>query len=124
MGRFSYDPSAFMTYREGENGFMSKGKEYLAPVWSHLTEIIVDRAKGCYLYTTDGRKLLDFTSGFGVTNTGHCHPRVVKAVQEQAARLLHGQMNLIYHPAVLELADRLHQILPPHLDRFFFIVSG
>lgn len=103
---------------------MLRGKEYLSPVWSHLTEMIVDRAEGCYLYTTDGRRLLDFTSGFGVTNTGHCHPRVVKAIQEQAARLLHGQMNLIYHPAVLQLADRLHQILPPHLDQFFFIVSG
>jgi len=98
--------------------------KYLAPMWYHLTDLIVDHAQGCYLYTVDGKRYLDFTSGYGVTNTGHCHPKVVAAIQQQASHLLHGQLNLVFHPAVLQLAEKLHHVLPPHLDRHFFSNSG
>jgi 4-aminobutyrate aminotransferase len=59
-----------------------------------------------------------------VTNTGHCHPKVVQAIQEQAAKLLHGQVNLVFHPPLLELAEELRTIVPQGLDSFFFSNSG
>jgi 4-aminobutyrate aminotransferase len=59
-----------------------------------------------------------------VTNTGHCHPSVVRAVQEQAARLLHAQANIIFHPPLLQLADELRTVVPEGLDSFFFSNSG
>lgn len=96
----------------------------LSPVWSHLSGIVVDRAEGCYLYDGDGNRYLDFTSGIGVTNTGHCHPRVVAAIQEQAARLLHGQINIVYSPPTIALAAALREILPDHLDSYFLSNSG
>jgi len=96
----------------------------LSPVWTHLSPIIVDRAEGCYLYDADGRRYLDFTSGIGVTNTGHCHPRVVAAIQEQAARLLHGQINIVYSPSVIALADELNAVTPDTIDSFFISNSG
>ena len=98
--------------------------EHLSPVWSHYTDIIVDHAEGSYLYATDGRKVLDFTCGIGVTNTGHCHPKVVEAIREQAGKLIHGQMNLVVHKPILELVDELRKIVPPTLDGFFFSNSG
>jgi 4-aminobutyrate aminotransferase len=99
-------------------------ERYVSPVWSRATSIIAERAQGAYLYGQDGERYLDFTSGIGVTNTGHCHPRVVQAVQEQAARLLHGQANIVFHPPLLALVEALRSIVPPSLDSFFFSNSG
>jgi 4-aminobutyrate aminotransferase len=67
-----------------------------------------------------GRKLLDFTSGIGVTNTGHCHPKVVKAAQDQVGKLMHVQMGIAYHEPVLQLAEELKTVVPKGLDQFFF----
>jgi 4-aminobutyrate aminotransferase len=96
----------------------------LSPVWTHLSDILVDRAEGLYLYGADGRRYIDFTCGIAVTNTGHCHPRVVRAAQEQCARLIHGQANIVYHRPMLELAAELRTIVPAGLDTFFFSNSG
>lgn len=98
--------------------------KHLSPVWTHYTDIIVDHAEGSYLYATDGRKVLDFTCGIGVTNTGHCHPKVVEAIREQAGMLIHGQVNLVIHKPLLELVDELRTVVPPSLDGFFFSNSG
>jgi 4-aminobutyrate aminotransferase len=97
---------------------------HLAPVWARYSNILVERGEGPYLYTADGRRLLDFTCGIGVTNTGHCHPRVVAAIREQAGLLLHGQANIVYHRPMLELVEALRQVVPPALESFFFSNSG
>ncbi len=84
----------------------------VAPVWARYTDLVVERAAGCWLETTDGERYLDYTSGIGVTNTGHAHPRVVAAVREQAARGLHLQQNIVYHRPGLELHRRLPERFP------------
>ncbi len=96
----------------------------ISPVWTRYTPIVAERAEGAYVYDQDGTRYLDFTSGIGVTNTGHCHPKVVQAIQEQAAKLLHGQANIIFHLPLLELAEELRTIVPQGLDCFFFSNSG
>lgn len=96
----------------------------LSPVWPHYTPIIASRAEGCYVYDRDGTAYLDFTTGIGVTNTGHCHPRVVEAIRKQAGLLLHGQLNIIVHEPILRLVEELQSIIPPKLDGFFFSNSG
>lgn len=97
---------------------------HLSPVWNRSWELFVERGEGAYLIDTDGRRYLDFTCGIGVTNTGHAHPRVVKAIQEQAALLLHGQANLVVHKPMLRLVEELLTIVPKPLDTFFFTNSG
>jgi len=99
---------------------------HLSPVWGRAVPgtLVAERGEGVYLYTTDGRQFLDFTSGIGVTNTGHAHPRVVAAVQEQAAKLLHGQVNIVYHQPLIQLTKELRTLLPQKLDTFFFSNSG
>ena len=98
--------------------------DHLSPVWSHLTTIQPVRGKGIYLYDADGNRYIDFTSGIGVTNTGHCHPHVVQAIQDQAAKLIQGQINVVISPSVIELSHLLAEVTPPHIDSFFFSNSG
>ncbi|MEO7664746.1 MAG: aspartate aminotransferase family protein [Candidatus Limnocylindrales bacterium] len=86
--------------------------EVVPPVWSRITNLEVDRGEGSWLITTAGERYLDYSSGIGVTNTGHAHPRVVAAIQAQAAKLLHGQQNIVYHEPGLRLYERLRGILP------------
>lgn len=96
----------------------------LSPAWARVANEVIERGEGVYLYAKSGRKLLDFTSGIGVTNTGHCHPAVVEAVQQQAARLLFGQMNCVMPESSLELIEALGSHLPEGLDGYFFANSG
>lgn len=99
-------------------------KDQLAPVWARAFEIRVDRGEGVYLFDKDGRRYLDFTCGIGVTNTGHSHPRVVKAIQDQAAKLIHGQIGTVIGDKILELTDELTSVTPKSIDTFFFSNSG
>ena len=62
----------------------------LSNVLSHATQLQIEREKGPILLITRGKKYLDFGAGIAVNSTGHCHPQVVKAIQEQSATLLHG----------------------------------
>ncbi|GIK72080.1 MAG: aspartate aminotransferase family protein [Chloroflexota bacterium] len=96
----------------------------LAPVWTHMTHVQPVRGEGAYLYDAEGARYLDFTSGIGVTNTGHAHPRVVQAIQEQASALIFGQMNIVITPAALRLAEKLDEVTPPPIEQFFFSNSG
>lgn len=97
---------------------------HLSPVWTHLTTIIATRGSGSRIYDREGVEYIDFTCGIGVTSTGHCHPRVVAAIQKQAGLLLHGQANIIFHEPMLDLVGELRKVVHPSLDSFFFTNSG
>jgi 4-aminobutyrate aminotransferase len=96
----------------------------MTPAWSRIFNFVADRAEGSYIYTDDGKKLLDFTSGIGVTNTGHCHPKVVEAIREQAGLFLHAQANIVIHKPMLQLVEEIRKIVPPSIDSFYFANSG
>ena len=88
------------------------GHDVIAPVWGRAGNVDVERGEGSWLIDRAGTRWLDYTSGIGVTNTGHAHPRVAAAIAAQAGKLLHGQQNVVYHEPGLRLHDRLSQILP------------
>lgn len=92
--------------------------QHMSSVWSHLTTIQPVRGKGIYLHDADGTKYSDFTSGIGVTNLGHCHPKVVSAIQEQVTKLHFGQMNVVMTPQFIELSEKLYDITPDGIDSF------
>ena len=94
------------------------------PVWGRITNLDVDRGEGSWLITRDGERYLDYTSGIGVTNTGHAHPRVAAAVAAQAHKLLHGQQNILYHEPGLRLYERLPRLLPGGPYQAFLSNSG
>lgn len=103
---------------------MTRDLSHISPVWGRITNLVVERGEGSYVYTTDGQKYLDFTSGIGVTNTGHSHPAVVKAVQEQVAKIMHAQVNCYFHEPLIRLSHALNEVTPDNLDTFFFSNSG
>lgn len=87
-------------------------RDGVAPVWARYTDLVIDRGDGSWLTTIDGERYLDYSSGIGVTNTGHAHPRVVAAIAAQAAKVIHAQQNIVYHQPGLELHDRLPRLFP------------
>ena len=97
---------------------------HMSPVWSRIFPIQSERAEGLYIYGEDGKKYLDFTCGIGVTNTGHCHPKVVAAIREQAGMFLHAQANIVVHKPMMQLIEELRKIVPSNIDGFFFSNSG
>ncbi len=103
---------------------MTPNTDLLSPVWTHLTTMQPARAEGIYFYDQDGNRWIDFTSGIGVINTGHRHPKVVAAIQEALDSLLFAQMNIVINPRFVELAEKLNEVTPPEIDRFFFSNSG
>lgn len=98
--------------------------EQISPVWGRINDMVVERGQGAYVWDSEGKRYLDFTCGIGVTNTGHCHPRVVEAITDQAGRMLHAQVNIYFHRPLLRLADALREVVPAPLDAFFFSNSG
>lgn len=96
----------------------------LSSILKQATGVLAARGEGVYLFDEAGARFLDFTAGIGVTSTGHCHPRVVEAAQRQVGTLIHAQYTTVMHRPLLNLVDRLGEVLPEGLDRMFFANSG
>ncbi len=102
---------------------MQAAKRKLTPALVFHTDLLAVRARGARVEDASGRHYLDFTSGLATTATGHCHPRVVAAIREQAQALLHAG-GIFYHEPLLALCEELARVTPEGLDRFFFSNSG
>ena len=97
--------------------------ELVSPAYSRYSDLVVDRALGAHLFTVDGRDVLDFGCGIGVTNLGHLHPAVVRAVHEQVDKLWHTSVTTL-SPMMVEAAAALVSITPDGLDQVFLNNSG
>src|ERR1700676_4419835 len=95
-------------------------KRFLLPT-SNRYPVGFERAKGVFLYDFEGKKYLDFVAGLGVNALGHAHPRIVKAIRDQAAKVIHVS-NLYYNEYQGLLAEKL--CTASGLDRAFFSNSG
>ena len=104
----------------------------LEPYWMPFTgnryfkshPMMMASAEGMYYTTTDGKKVLDGISGLWCCNAGHCHPKIVTAIQTQAASLDYVTAFQMGHPGVFELAEKLTEMAPGKLDYAFFANSG
>jgi 4-aminobutyrate aminotransferase len=99
-------------------------KQLIPKVVGRYSPVFVDRGEGIYVWDVDGQRYMDFTSGIAVTNTGHSHPRVVAAIQEQAAKIIHAQQNIFAHESMLKAAVELMSTLPASLNQVFWTNSG
>jgi beta-alanine--pyruvate transaminase len=97
---------------------------FTANRWFRQTPRLITGARGVHYRTEDGRQLLDAASGLWCVNAGHCHPRIVEAVQRQAAEFDYAMAFQMGHPEVFRLAARLGAMAPGGLDRVFFTNSG
>ena len=85
---------------------------------------LLTSAKGMYYKSDDGRDVLDGIAGLWCTNAGHCHPKIVAAVQNQAAELDYATAFNMSHPKAFELAEKVSSLTPKGLDRIFYGNSG
>ncbi len=85
---------------------------------------LINRAEGMYCYTTEGKQLIDGVAGLWCCNAGHCHPKIVEAVQKQAETLDYAMAFQLGHPGVFELANKLTAMAPDGIDYAFFVGSG
>ncbi len=94
----------------------------VTPSLPHAYPLAVRRAWGMVVEDVDGNRFLDCAAGIAVCSTGHCHPQVVQAIQEQAARLLHICGADFYDPMYVEMSERLSQLAPPgHTPKKVFL---
>src|ERR687889_984417 len=94
--------------------------EIMPRVIGRYSSLHIDRGKGIYVWDVDGERYADFTSGIAVVNTGHCHPRVVGAIQEQASKIIHAQQNIFAHEPMMKAAAALTETLPAQLNQVFW----
>jgi len=99
--------------------------KYISPSLSRDYPLVAERASGAIVEDADGNMFLDFAAGIAVCSTGHCHPKVVAAIQKQAAELIHIAGTDFYHRHMPQLAERLVATMPPsHQWKVFFGNSG
>jgi 4-aminobutyrate aminotransferase len=89
----------------------------VSPSYTRAYPLVAERAEGAIVEDVDGNRFLDFNAGIAVVATGHCHPRVVEAIQRQAARLIHMSGTDFYYEEMVALAEKLSQIAPGDAPR-------
>ncbi|MBS1953474.1 MAG: aminotransferase class III-fold pyridoxal phosphate-dependent enzyme [Cyanobacteria bacterium SZAS-4] len=103
--------------------YLELDDKYVNPVLSRSARIVAEKAQGSYIYDMNGDAYLDMATGIAVNNVGHCHPKVVAAIQQQAAELIHTSVT-VHHKRYIELAQKLVEITPKTLDSVFLANSG
>jgi 4-aminobutyrate aminotransferase len=98
---------------------------WISPSYTRSYPMVAKRGRGIRIEDVDGNEFLDFAAGIAVCSTGHCHPEVVKAIQEQAAELIHISGTDFYYESMILLAERLSRIAPmPGPHKFYYGNSG
>ena len=107
------------------SAWLKRDDRVMSPSYTRTYPLVVRRARGAMIEDADGNRFLDFTAGIAVTNVGHSHPRVVRAIRRQAARLIHMSGTDFYYAPQVRLAERLAELAPgPGEKRVFFTNSG
>jgi 4-aminobutyrate aminotransferase len=104
---------------------LERDQQFMSPSYSRIYPLVCARGSGAVIEDVDGNLFLDFTAGIAVSATGHCHPHVVAAIQDQAAKLIHMSGTDFYYEPQIDLAERLAKLAPgPSSKRVFFTNSG
>src|SRR2546421_3981357 len=104
---------------------LEQDAKFMSPSFTRDYPLVAKRGHGAMVEDVDGNTFLDFAAGIAVVSTGHCHPRVVEAIQKQAAELIHISGTDFYLPNMVELAERLAAIAPgKEPKKVFFGNSG
>jgi 4-aminobutyrate aminotransferase len=103
---------------------IERDRAVTSPSYTRGYPLVAAKGEGCTIEDVDGNVFLDFTAGIAVTNTGHCHPQVVQAIQAQSAQLLHMSGTDFYYEPMIELAEKLANLSPFHPAKVFLTNSG
>jgi 4-aminobutyrate aminotransferase len=100
---------------------VARNRNSVTPSLPHAYALVAQSAQGCMIEDVDGNRYLDCAAGIAVCSTGHCHPRVVKAIQDQAATLIHICGADFYDTMYVQLAERLSRITPGEFHKRVFL---
>jgi 4-aminobutyrate aminotransferase len=104
---------------------VERDRRVVSPSYTRPYPLVAERGEGAIVQDVDGNRFLDFSAGIAVVATGHCHPRVVRAIQEQAAQLIHMSGTDFYYENMVALAEALAAVAPgPGERRVYFGNSG
>lgn len=104
---------------------IERDAEFISPSYTRSYPLVASRGEGAIVEDVDGNRFLDCSAGIAVVATGHCHPRVVEAIQRQAARLIHMSGTDFYYQNMVDLAQKLSALTPGGLPRkVYFGNSG
>jgi 4-aminobutyrate aminotransferase-like enzyme len=99
---------------------MADHVSHVSSVWSCATDLQIERGVGARVVDVNGVEYLDLTAGLGASSTGYAHPKITQAITDQAARIIHAQINVYRHDLLEPLATKLASITPAHIDTFYF----
>lgn len=103
---------------------VERDHQYTAPAYGRVYPLVVTQAQGMVVEDVDGNLFLDFMAGIAVTSTGHCHPRVVKAIEEQARKLLHICGSDFYYEPMVDLVEKLSRLAPGSGPKKVFLTNS
>src|SRR6185369_8302320 len=89
---------------------IDRDDQVISPSYTRSYPLVAARGEGAIVEDPDGNRFLDFAAGIAVVATGHCHPKVVKAIQEQAAKLIHMSGTDFYYENMVALAEKLAKL--------------
>src|SRR5215510_16250406 len=103
---------------------VDKDQRYTAPAYGRVYPLVVKEGRGMVIEDVDGNLFLDFMAGIAVASTGHSHPKVVKAIEEQACKFLHICGSDFYYEPMAELAHKLTQLAPGTSPKRVFLTNS
>lgn len=103
--------------------WLEEAKDVLIRYCGEFSPFVIEKSNGAYIYTTDGKAILDFTSGQMCAVFGHNHPKIVEAIRQASGTSIH-LLSTMLSPPLLELGRKLIDLLPDQLDRAIFINTG
>src|SRR5271165_1971326 len=102
---------------------LERDARFMSPSYTRIYPLVCARGSGAVIEDVDGNLFLDFTAGIAVTSTGHCHPRVVAAIQDQAAKLIHMSGTDFYYQPQIDLSERLAELAPGPSPKLVFFTN-
>ena len=91
---------------------IDRDDQVISPSYTRSYPLVAERGEGAMVQDPDGNRFLDFAAGIAVVSTGHCHPKVVQAIQNQAAKLIHMSGTDFYYENMVQLAEKLASLAP------------
>lgn len=103
---------------------LERDERFMSPSYTRVYPLVCARGSGAVIEDVDGNLFLDFTAGIAVNSTGHCHPHVVAAIQDQASKLLHMSGTDFYYQPQIDLAQRLAELAPGTSSKLVFFTNS
>ena len=113
------------TYHIGPKAqeIVNRDKDVISPSYPRGYPFVMESGSGVEVWDVDGKRYLDFAAGIAVVSTGHCHPAVVKAIQEQAGKFIHISSDF-YHENWVRLAEKINEIAPMSNEVVSFMTNS